>query len=61
LWEKAIKEVFCDELEKCPSQVLDEEGIDKLYELGRGDKGFKEKLKKPLNEFIDALRWMKPN
>jgi hypothetical protein len=61
LWEKAIKEVFCDELEKCPSQVLDEEGIDKLYELGRGDKGFKEKLKKPLNEFIDAPRWMKPN
>ena len=61
MWEKAIKEVFGDELGKCPSQVLDEEGIDKLYELGRGDKGFKEKWKKPLNEFIDAPRWKKPN
>ena len=61
LWEKAIKEVFCDELDMCPDQVFNEQEIDKLYELRSRDELFREKLKKPLKEFIDAPRWTKPN
>ncbi len=49
LWEKAIKEVFCDELEKSPEQL----GI-KLTDAS------KSKLHRPLKEFIDAPRWLLP-
>ena len=49
LWEKAIKEVLGDELEKTPDQL----GI-KLRETS------KSKLHKPLKEFIEAPRWMMP-
>ena len=47
LWEKAIKEVFGDELEKTPDQI----GI-KLKDVS------KPKLHKPLKEFIEAPRWV---
>ena len=47
LWEKAIKEVLGDELEKTPAQL----GI-KLKDAS------KSKLHKPLKEFIDAPRWL---
>jgi len=49
LWEKAIKEVLGDELEKSPEQL----GI-KLTEASRS------KLHRPLKEFIDAPRWILP-
>jgi hypothetical protein len=45
----------------CPDQVFNEKEIDKLYELRSRDELLREKLKKPLKEFIDAPRWKKPN
>ena len=49
LWEKAIKEVFSDELEKSPEQL----GVQLKDDS-------KSKLHRPLKEFIDAPRWMLP-
>lgn len=49
LWEKAIKEVLGDELEKSPEQL----GI-KLTDAS------KSKFHRPLKEFIDAPRWILP-
>lgn len=57
LWEKAIKEVFCDELEKSPGMVFNDEELGKLI---NGDKSFKTKQNIPLKEFIDAPQWIKP-
>ena len=51
LWEKAIKEVLGDELEKTPEQI----GFE--YDSASMDESLKSKFNKPLKEFIDAPRW----
>lgn len=56
LWERAIKDVFCDELERTPRQIFNEHELERVS--GR-DHNLIPKLDRALKEFIDAPRWIK--